>query len=367
MKISAVTLDTVGGPVRVETLDLGEPREGEVLVKMGAAGICHSDQHVVTGQHVAPLPCVLGHEGAGEVVAVGPNVSATRPGDRVALNWVPSCKNCFFCARKQHHLCPEITQRIFTGFMADGTSRISRSNQPVLHYSGISTWADHMVVPAECCQILDPRVPFEVAAVVGCAVATGVGAAMHRGNIQVGDRIVVVGAGGVGLSAVMGAKMAGAGQIIAVDREPKKRRLAEELGATHFVQADAHAVQEIYRLTDDRGADVVLEAIGNTALQEEWLEAVRPGGSLVLVGVPSTSDATEFISANLIRSEKTIKGSYYAATDPGQAISDLCTAYLDGHLPVDRLISKRVPIEDVQLAIDAMLTGVEGRTVIIFD
>ena len=367
MQITAVTLDHIGGPVQVETLDLADPLDGEVLVKMGASGICHSDQHVVTGQHAAGLPCVLGHEGAGEVVAVGPQVTAVKPGDRVALNWVPSCKACFFCERDQHHLCPVITQRIFTGYMADGTSRISRSGQPILHYSGISTWADHMVVPEECCQILDPEVPYEVAAVVGCAVATGVGAALHCGDISPGDSVVVVGAGGVGLSAVMGAALAEAGQIIAVDREPSKKHLSIDLGATHFVEADTDALGKVIELTAGGGADVVIEAIGSSALQEQWLEAVRPGGTMVLVGVPSISDSTKFVSANLIRSGKTIKGSYYAATDPGQAIEDLCSAFLEGRLPVDRLISKQVRIEDIQDAIDAMLTGSEGRSVIIYD
>ncbi len=367
MKITAVTLDAIGGPIHVESLDLGDPLSGEVLVKMGASGVCHSDQHVVTGQHDADLPCVLGHEGAGEVVAVGANVVTVQIGDRVALNWVPSCKACFYCDRQQHHLCPNVIQKIWTGYMADGTSRISRSGQPILHYSGISTWADHMVVPAECCQIVDPEVPYEVAAVVGCAVATGVGAALHRGNIKPGDRVAVVGAGGVGLSAIMGAKMAEADQIIAVDREPAKKQLSMDLGATDFVEADAQAIERVVELTAGRGADVVLEAIGNTRLQEEWLGAVRPGGTMVLVGVPSTSDSTKFISANLIRSEKAIKGSYFAARDPGRAIDDLCTAYLDGRLPVDRLISKRVPIEEVQDAIDAMLSGTEGRAVITFE
>ena len=367
MKITGVTLDVVGGPAHVETLDLDDPQKGEVLVKMGASGVCHSDQHVITGQDQADLPCVLGHEGAGDVVAVGSDVVSVEVGDKVALNWVPSCKACFYCQRNQHHLCPEVTQRIWTGYMADGTSRISRSGQPILHFSGISTWADHMVVPQECCQVIDAAVPYEVAAIVGCAVATGVGAALHRGNISPGDKVAVVGAGGVGLSAIMGAKMAGAEQIIAIDRELSKRQMSEDLGATDFVVADDAAVDNMIQLTDGRGADVVLEAVGHTQLQEKWLDGVRRGGTLVLVGLPSTADTTKFVSADVIRSEKTIKGSYYAATDPGQAIDNLCSAYLEDGLPVERLVSKRVRIENVQEAINAMLTGTEGRTVIIYD
>ena len=367
MKTVAVTLDSVGGPVQVETLDLSEPLDGEVLVKMGAAGICHSDQHAITGQHGAELPCVLGHEGAGEVVAIGPNVNTIRVGDRVALNWVPSCGLCFYCIREQKHLCSEGTQRIWSGYLADGTSRISRNGEPILHYCGISTWSEHMVVSEVSCRPIPDSVPFEVAALIGCGVATGVGAAVHRGEISERDTVVVVGAGGVGLSAVMGARMAGAAKVIAVDRAPEKKHLSSDLGATDFIIAGDGAIDAVLSVTDGRGADVVIEAIGSTNLQQEWLAAVRPGGTMVLVGVPSASDLTSFVSADLIRSEKTIKGSYYAAADAGTAIDELCAAYLDGLLPVDRLISKRVPIENVQEAIDAMLTGTEGRSVIIYD
>ena len=367
MKITAVVLDRVGGPVSVDTLDLDEPRAGEVLVKMAASGVCHSDQHVVTGRHPGDLPCVLGHEGAGEVVALGPDVTQVQVGDRVALNWIPSCKTCFYCERGQHHLCREIVGPLWAGFLMDGTSRLSRGNQMIHHYSGISTWANHMVVPQACCSVLDAAVPFEVAALIGCAVSTGVGAALHQGNVGPGDRVAVVGAGGVGLSVIMGAAMAGAERIIAVDREPAKRDVALALGATDFVMSDGSAIEEVRALTGGRGADVVFEAIGNPGLQQSWIDGVRPGGVLVLVGIGGTTETTPFNCAELTRGHKSIKGSYFAATDAGQAIEDLCAAYLAGRLPVDRLISKRVRIDDVQQALDAMLSGTEGRTVIVYD
>jgi Zn-dependent alcohol dehydrogenase len=375
MKIRAVVLDAVGGPVRVDTLDLAEPRAGEVLVRMRAAGVCHSDQHVITGRHSADLPCVLGHEGAGEVAAVGPGVETVRAGDRVALNWLPSCNSCFYCSHGQEHLCREVVSRLWPGFMMDGTSRLSRNGETIRHYSGVSTWAEHMVVAQECCVPLHDDVPFEVAALIGCAVATGVGAARHRGNVGRGDRVAVVGAGGVGLSVIMGAALVGAERIIAVDREATKRDLATSLGATDFVEAGSgaeggsigHAVDEVIGLTGGRGADVVFEAIGNPRLQQEWIRGVRPGGTLVLVGIPGHDETTLFNSAELSRLSKTVKGSYYASTDAGRAIDDLCGAYLTGRLPVDRLISQRYRIGDVQHAIDAMLSGSEGRTVITFD
>ena len=367
MQIRAVTLNTVGEPVQVETLELAQPLSGEVLVAMGAAGICHSDQHAISGHHGAEIPCVLGHEGAGEVVAIGPAVERVRVGDRVALNWIPSCGNCFYCSRNQKHLCSEGLQRIWSGYLQDGTSRISRDGQPIMHYCGISTWADHMVVSEASCQRIPDAVPFEVAALIGCGVATGVGAAVHRAELSEGDSVAVVGAGGVGLSAIMGARMSGAERIIAVDRQPDKAQLAMDLGATEFLVADDGAINKVLDATNGVGVDVVIEAVGNPGLQESWLQAVRRGGTLVCVGIPNESEATHILTADFIRSEKSIKGSYYAAADSAKAIDDLCVAYLDGYLPIDKLISKRVPITEVQQGLDAMLAGTEGRTVIKFD
>lgn len=367
MMISAAVLDAIGGPVSVDRLDLAEPRAGEVLVRMRAAGVCHSDQHVIEGNHSAELPCVLGHEGAGEVAAVGPGTDAVRVGDRVALNWLPSCGACLYCERGQHHLCREVVAPLWEGFMMDGTSRLSRDGQMIHHYSGISTWAEFMVVNQECCKVLESDVPFVVGAIIGCAVATGVGAAVHRGAVGPGDRVAVIGAGGVGLSAIMGAAMAGAERIIAVDREPTKGDMAASVGATDFVLSDDDAVERVRELTGGHGADVVVEATGNPRLQQTWIDGVRRGGTLVLVGIAGDTLTMPLRGAELIRSEKTVKGSYFAATDAGGAIGDLCEAYLHGRLPVDRLISKRVGLGSIQQALDAMLTGTEGRTVIIFD
>ena len=367
MQITAVVLDEVGGPVAVREVELDPPRTGEVLVRMRASGVCHSDQHSIVGDSPVQVPCIHGHEGAGDVVAVGPGVHSVAEGDRVALNWLPSCGDCFYCRRDQHELCGTVTAEIWSGFMPDGTSRLWHEGRPIHNYCGISTWADHMVVDERCCQVVDPRVPYEVAAVIGCAVSTGVGAAVRRGGVGPGDRLAVVGVGGVGLSVIMGARMAGAERIIAIDREPTKEALATELGATDFVLAGENDVDGVLELTEGRGADVVVEAIGNVKLQQRWLDAVRPGGTMVLVGLPPDGTETSFVAADLSRSEKTITGSFYAGADAGQAIDDLCAAYLDGRLPVDRLISMRVPIQAIQDALDAMVAGTVGRAVIIHD
>lgn len=367
MRIRAAVLEAISTPVVVDTLDLAPPQAGEVLVRMGAAGVCHSDQHSVTGHSPTPMPCVLGHEGTGEVVEVGPRVETVRPGDRVVLNWRPSCRMCFYCHQGQSHLCPELVTSLWDGYMADGTSRLSRGGEIVYHYSGVSTWAEYTVVPEVCCTVVDAAVPFEVAALIGCGVATGVGAALNRANLSPGSHVVAIGAGGVGLSVIMGAVMAGARKIIAVDRQPTKRELAMALGATEFLVAGDSAVEQVVDITGGRGADVVFEAIGSPRLQETWIDGVRPGGTLVLVGVSGMDETSAFNCAALVRSQRTIKGSYFTASDPDRSIRDLCAAYLDGRLPVDRLISKRVGIEETPLALDAMLTGTEGRVVIVFD
>lgn len=367
MRIRAAVLEEIGSPVVVDTLDLAAPRAGEVLVRMGAAGVCHSDQHSISGHSPTIMPCVLGHEGAGEVVPIGPGVETVQLGDRVVLNWRPGCGTCFYCDRGLSHLCPELVTSLWDGCMADGTSRLSRGGHIIYHYSAVSTWAEYTVVPEVCCTVVDPAVPFEVAALIGCGVTTGVGAAVHRANLGPGSHVAVVGAGGVGLSVIMGAATAGAARIIAVDRRPAKRDMAMALGATDFVPAGDSALEQVIELTGGRGADVVFEAVGNPRLQEAWIDGVRPGGTLVLVGVSAITDTSAFNCAGLVRDEKTIKGSYFAASDPDRTIKDLCVAYLEGRLPVDRLISKRVGIEETQLALDAMLTGAEGRVVILFD
>ena len=224
-----------------------------------------------------------------------------------------------------------------------------------------------MVVAQQCCTVINPAVPYEVAALVGCAVSTGVGAALHRGQVSHSDRVVVVGAGGVGLSVIMGAAMAGARRIIAVDREPAAGAMAMSLGATDFVVADHTAIDQVHEMTGGLAADIVFEAVGNPNLQQAWIQGVRRGGTLVLVGIGDTAATASFNGAELTRMEKTIKGSYFAATDAEGAIIDLCDAYLEGRLPVDRLISKQVGIDRVHDAVEAMLTGTEGRAVITFD
>lgn len=366
MKTRGVVLKNVGEPVSVESLDLTDPRPGEVLVRIGAAGICHSEQNTITGHSPANVPCVLGHEGAGEVVGLGQGVSTVRMGDRVVLNWLPNCGACFYCRSDQHHLCQEVADPLWAETLIEGGTPISLGATPVSRYCGTATWSEHMVVAEQTCVPVSADVPYEVAAVIGCAVATGVGAAVSTGQARSGECVVVVGVGGVGLSAVMGAAASGAGRIIAVDIKPNKRDLAFDLGVTDFLDANDDPVAEVLDMTSGRGADLVIEATGLPHLQQTWISGVRPGGRLVLVGLSGPDGMAAFHGASLTRLGKSVKGSYFAGMDSARAIADLCDRYLKGSFPVDRLITKRVDIDDVQLALDAMLAGTEGRTVISF-
>ena len=367
MDVKAAVLHEVGRDLVVENLDLEPPQAGEVLVEVRAAGVCHSDYHVMTGQSAHPLPVVLGHEGAGIVTAVGPDVTKVAVGDHVVLNWIPACGDCFWCRKEQSHLCKTYVGPLWDGTLLDGTCRLSRNGQAYRHLGMLACWAEHAVVPQESCVRIGKQVPFEVAALLGCAVTTGVGAVLNRAQVEAGSSVAVFGAGGVGLSVIMGAKLAGAESIIAVDTTEAKADLAKSFGATHYIMAAPQANEEIRSLTEGRGADYVFEAVGNTKLQEACLEALRPGGLLVLVGLPGNDETMELPSASLIRDEKTVTGSIFGSAQTERNFARYGSLFLDGRLPVDRLISRRYPLERVNEACAAMLSGEAGRGVIVFE
>src|SRR5882724_6528036 len=273
MKIQAAVLRGAGERFVVEELDLAEPRAGEVLVRVGAAGVCHSDWHLVSGATRHPMPVVAGHEGAGVVEAVGPGVNSVRVGDHVVLNWAPDCGGCFYCLRGKPNLCDTYVGPIWAGTMLDGTPRLSLGGKPVYHYCGLASFATHTVVAEQSCVIARKDVALDVAALVGCAVATGVGAAMYTAAVRPGDSVVVFGCGGVGLSILQGAKLCGAQILIAVDQNPAKMEIALRFGATHtLIGSTADVVKAVKELTGGRGAEHAFEAVGLPALQEAGLD-----------------------------------------------------------------------------------------------
>ncbi len=366
MKTKAALLTGPGQPFQIETLDLSEPRAGEALVKLAASGVCHSDYHLVSGATRHPMPCVAGHEGAGVVLAVGPGVTRVRVGDHVALSWTPDCGQCFYCLNNRPNLCETFTGPIWDGVMLDGTPRLSWNGAPVYHYCGTAAYAEYTVVPEQSCVPIPKAVPLKVAALVGCAVATGVGAALYTAAVRAGETVVVYGAGGVGLNIVQGARLCGAKTIIAVDANPAKQELAQRFGATHFLQASADTVAHIRQLTDGRGADHVFESVGLSALQEEALDAVRPGGALILVGLAPMGTATNLPAAVITRTEKTIKGCYYGTVAPRRDFPLFLDWYQRGLLKLDELISQEYPLEGINEAYAAMLGGGVARGVIVF-
>lgn len=367
MKIKAAVFYEKETPFRIETLELDEPKAGEVLVKMAAAGVCHSDYHLVTGALRHKRPVVPGHEGAGTVVRVGEGVTKLKEGDFVALNWAPNCGECFYCLDERPSLCETFIPSIWARVMLDGTQRLSKDGEPVYHFSAISCFADHAVVPQESCILLPEEVPANVAALIGCAVTTGVGAALNTAPVKPGSSVVVFGAGGVGLSSIMGAKLAGASQIIAVDINETKLDMAREFGATSVFLSREDVPKQIRALTGGRGADYVFEAIGIPAVQEQCLESVRPGGTVVLEGIAPMGSATNLPGAVITRKEITVMGSYYGTANTARDFPKYADLYLKGQLDIERMITKTYALEEINEAYADMIGGKTARGVIVFE
>ncbi len=366
MQIRAAVLEAPNTPFVVQTLTLDPPRKGEVLVRLVASGVCHSDYHLLTGTTRHPMPVVCGHEGAGIVEAVGDGVTRVQVGDPVALSWTPDCGECFYCRSGKPNLCETYTEPIWAGTMLDGTTRLKRAGQPVYAYCGLATFAEYAVVPQQSCIPVRRDVPLSAAALVGCAVATGVGAALYTAGVRPGESVVVFGCGGVGLNIIQGAALCGAGTIIAVDLNAAKMRLARQFGATHTLLSGEHTLAEIRALTGGRGADHAFEAVGIPTLQELALEAARPGGTIVLAGLSPMGSSTNLPGAVLTRQEKTVKGSYYGSVYPARDFPLLLDLYMGRRLLLDELISQTYPLEAINTAFETMLAGEVARGVIVF-
>ena len=367
MKIQAAVFRRPHQPFSIETLELAPPRADEVLVKVAAAGVCHSDWHLMTGASRHPTPVVPGHEGAGVVVRVGEGVRDLQPGDHVALNWSPACGSCFYCDRGRPSLCSTFVDRIWAGVLLDGETRLSRGAETVYHFSSLACFADHTVVPKQSCVKMDRDIPMQVAALIGCAVTTGVGAVLNTARVEAGSSIAVFGAGGVGLSVVLGARLAGAARIIAVDRVPAKLKTARALGATDVVVADANANDRIRAWTEGRGADYVFEAVGIPEVQQQCLDAARPGGMVVLAGLAPMGSQTNLSGALITRQEKTVCGSYYGSADTQRDFPRYAALYKQGKLDLDGLISKTYSLEDINQAYADLIEGRLARGLIVFD
>ena len=359
----AAVMRAAGQPLEVVDLRLDEPHAGEVRVRLHAAGVCHSDLSILEGRIASPVPVVLGHEGAGVVEAVGPGVKTVAAGDHVVISWVPMCGRCSFCLNGQPQLC---TSGAYTpGLMDDGTTRLSDGDTAVHHGLHAATFAERTVVREHSVVRIDDDIPFAAAALVGCAVTTGVGAALRTAEVRPGEVAVVIGCGGVGLSVVQGCRLAGAARIVAVDTVPARLEAAQRFGATDVVDGGAEATSAVRRLTGKLGADVVFEVAGHAALQRQAWDMTRRGGRTILVGVPAQDGETTFPSLLLSVSEKTLKGCYYGSAYPPRDFPWLLGLYRSGLLDLDALVTQTLPLEGVNDAFDAMRRGEQLRTVLV--
>ena len=360
--MKAAVLETYGQPLQIMDVDLAPPLTGEVLVRMKATGVCHSDLSIQQGKLPYPLPCVLGHEGAGVVEEVGPGVTRVAPGDHVVVMWTPMCGQCYFCLRGQDYLCD--AGQVY-GLMEDGTSRLSVDGRVVFHGINAATFAEAAVLRETSVVKIPSEIPFDVAGVIGCGVLTGVGAAIHTARVQAGDAVAVLGCGGVGINVVQGAKLAGAERVIAIDAMPSKLSMAERFGATHTVdasEADAHT--SVMELTEGRGADVAFEVVGNTALQRKVFDMTRRGGTCVFVGVAPFGDEVSIPSLVLTLQEKRVLGCYYGSCDPQRDIPRFLRLWQAGRLDLEGLISDRAALSEVNSAFGSMEAGKVIRTVL---
>jgi len=365
MRVRAAVLAAPSTPFTIEDLDLAAPGPGEVLVRVRAVGVCHSDWHLVTGDTPHPMPLVPGHEGAGVVEAVGDGVERVRAGDHVALNWAPSCGACFYCRQGRPALCETFHDRIWAGTLLDGTTRLSLDGRPVYHYCALAAFAERTVVPEACCVPIAKTLPFEVAALIGCAVTTGVGAVLNTAKVKRGASVAVFGAGGVGLSVVMGAVAADASSIIALDLQEDKLAVAREFGATDVLRVAPDAAEQVRRLTGGRGADYVFEAVGVPSAQEACLGAARPGGVVVFAGLTPATSTTNIFAAALTRQEKTVMGSYYGSADPARDFPRYARMYRAGRLDLDRLVRRTYRLDEINEAYADLVAGAPGRGVIV--
>ncbi|HEY7086798.1 MAG TPA: Zn-dependent alcohol dehydrogenase [Tepidisphaeraceae bacterium] len=365
MKIKAAILRTANTAFSIEDPELDPPRAGEVLVRIRAVGVCHSDWHLVTGATKHPMPVVAGHEGAGVIEAVGADVGDLQVGDHVILNWAPSCGRCFYCKHEKPNLCDTYTGPIWAGTMLDGTTRLRLGGETVYSYCGLAAFAERTVVPHQSCVKIRDDVAFDAAALVGCAVATGVGAVMFTAQVKKGESVAVIGCGGVGMSSILGAVLCGAKTIIAIDVNEKKLQMARQIGATHCVPGSSDVAAQVRSLTDGRGADHAIEAVGIPALQELALNLARPGGTVILAGLSPMGSSTNLPGAIIVRQEKTIKGSYYGGVNAPRDFPMLIDLYAKGQLKLDQLISKRYRLEQINEAFADMLSGEITRGVIV--
>lgn len=351
-------------PFRIEEVELEGPGPGEVLVEVRAAGLCHSDLSQVEGLRKRKCPVVGGHEAAGIVREVGKGVTSVKPGDHAVMTAVSGCGECRVCRAGRPALCNSVTSARTQGLLGSGQVRLSRNGKPIYHYSGISGFAQYAVTMAESLVPIDAKVPLDVAAIFGCAVLTGAGAVLNAARIQPGATVAVVGLGGVGLNAVMAAKVANASRIIALDVRKEKFPLALELGATDaFVASDPNTVQAVRDLTGG-GVDFTFEMSGVKAAVANAVSVTRAGGEVVLVGLGASNQMYEYNHSALVIEEKVLRGCFMGTCVPNRDIPRYAKLFLEGKMPIDRLQSQRIGFDTLNRSLDLLQKGEVVRQIL---
>ncbi|MFF0450290.1 alcohol dehydrogenase catalytic domain-containing protein [Streptomyces sp. NPDC004609] len=362
----AVLFSGNAGEVEFAEVDLDGPGPGEVRVQIAATGVCHSDLHIIRNEWTLPVPMVLGHEGSGIVTELGAGVTELEVGDHVVLSWVAPCNECRYCKSGHIARCTVAMNLVAPGgVLYDGTSRLHRGGERIYHYQGVSSFAEEAIVPASGAIRVRKDAPLDVLCLVGCAIATGVGAVTNTAKVEKGATVAVIGCGGVGLSVVQGARMAGAERIVAIDVQPHKTELARTLGATEEIDASAGDPVAALRESLPDGADYVFDAIGKIATTEQAIAMLGMGGAAVVVGLPAAGAKASFEPLALAEADQRILGSNYGSVRPAIDFPALVDQYMNGELKIDELVSARRPLAEAGAALDELATGASLRTLLI--
>ncbi|MGJ3252842.1 MAG: S-(hydroxymethyl)glutathione dehydrogenase/class III alcohol dehydrogenase [Elainellaceae cyanobacterium] len=369
MDVKAAVALEAGKPLSIETIQLEGPKAGEVMVEVKATGICHTDAYTLSGADPEGLfPAVLGHEGAGVVVEVGPDVKSLKPGDHVIPLYTPECRNCKFCLSGKTNLCQAIRSTQGKGLMPDGTSRFSMNGKALYHYMGTSTFANYTVLPEIAVAKIRDDAPFEKVCYIGCGVTTGIGAVINTAKVEPGANVVVFGLGGIGLNVIQGCRMVGADMIVGVDINPDKREMAEKFGMTHFVnpkEIEGDVVPHLVELTDG-GADYSFECIGNVNIMRQALECCHKGwGVCTIIGVAGAGQEISTRPFQLVTG-RVWKGSAFGGVKGRTGVPQIVDWYMDGKINIDDLITHVMPIDQINEAFELMHKGESIRSVVTF-
>ncbi|MFI1164216.1 Zn-dependent alcohol dehydrogenase [Streptomyces sp. NPDC020801] len=360
MAVRAAVLPAVGSPLEITGIELPEPGPGQVRVRLAAAGVCHSDLSLTNGTMRVPVPAVLGHEGAGTVLAVGEGVTRVAPGDAVVLNWAPSCGNCHACSLGEVWLCANALNGAADVYArtTDGTDL-----HPGLN---VAAFAEETVVAASCVLPLPAGVPLTDAALLGCAVLTGYGAVHHSARVQPGETVAVFGVGGVGLATLQAARIAGASTIVAVDVSPEKEELARGAGATDYVVASENTPREIRALTGGQGVDVSVECVGRAVTIRAAWESTRRGGRTTVVGIGGKDQQVTFNALEIFHWGRTLAGCVYGNSNPAEDLPVLAEHVRAGRLDLSALVTERIALDGIPAAFENMTAGKGGRALVVF-